>query len=95
MATPGVLPALQIVREVTAPRDPLYARLRRRLHSETNSIGWNDGDWLFPKAVHLLEVQEYRKFILPGLVLSMGSKTDSTVSNELYRVSSGVAYCAS
>lgn len=43
-------------------------------------IGWNDGNWLFPKAVRLLEVPEYRKPILTGLILSLGSKTDSTVS---------------
>ncbi|KAF8510075.1 TBCD protein [Hysterangium stoloniferum] len=41
-------------------------------------IGWNDGPWLFPKAVRLLEIKTYRKLILHGLVLSVGSKTDAT-----------------
>ncbi|KAF5382770.1 hypothetical protein D9615_002931 [Tricholomella constricta] len=42
------------------------------------SVGWNEAGWLFPKAVHLLEIPEYRRSVLSGLVLSLGSKTDST-----------------
>ncbi|KIJ54812.1 hypothetical protein M422DRAFT_24702 [Sphaerobolus stellatus SS14] len=41
-------------------------------------IGWNDGQWLFPRAVQFLEIRTYRKSILNGLVLSVGSKTDGT-----------------
>jgi hypothetical protein len=48
--------------------------------SDAEAVSWNDGNWLFPKAVRLLEVPEYRKPILTGLILSLGSKTDSTVS---------------
>lgn len=48
--------------------------------SDAEAVGWNDGKWLFPKAVHLLEVPEYRKHVLTGLILSLCSKTDSTVS---------------
>jgi len=41
---------------------------------------WSDGVWLFSKAVHFLEVPLYRKQVLKGLIVSLGSKTDSTVS---------------
>jgi len=47
---------------------------------EEEEIGWHDGQWLFPRAVQLLEIPTYRKCILNGLVLSIGSKTDGTVS---------------
>ncbi|KDQ62420.1 hypothetical protein JAAARDRAFT_189747 [Jaapia argillacea MUCL 33604] len=45
---------------------------------EGEDIGWNEGSWLFPKAVQLLGVELYRQSILSGLVLSVGSRTDST-----------------
>jgi hypothetical protein len=47
--------------------------------SETEQIGWNDGAWLFPRAMRLLEIPEYRKDVLRGIVISIGSRTDSTV----------------
>ncbi|KAI6129812.1 TBCD protein [Pisolithus croceorrhizus] len=37
-----------------------------------------DCKWLFPKAVRLLEIPEYRKPILTGLVLSVSTRTNST-----------------
>lgn len=43
-------------------------------------VGWNEGQWLFPKAVRMLEVEMYRLPILRGLTFSVGSRTDSTVS---------------
>lgn len=45
---------------------------------EAEEISWSDGGWLFPKAVRLLEIPEFRKSVLSGLVLSLASKTDST-----------------
>jgi hypothetical protein len=50
------------------------------LFSETEKIGWNDGTWLFPRALHLLEIPEYRKHVLRGIVISIGSRTNSTVT---------------
>jgi hypothetical protein len=47
-------------------------------------MGWNDGAWLFPRALHLLEIPEYRKDVLRGIVISIGSKTDSTVKSHLH-----------
>ncbi|KAJ7095891.1 TBCD protein [Mycena belliarum] len=52
--------------------------LRELFLSETEMMGWKDGAWLFPKAVRLLEIPEYRQPVLAGLVLSLGSKTEST-----------------
>ncbi|KAJ6559228.1 TBCD protein [Mycena vulgaris] len=52
--------------------------LRELFISETELMGWKDGAWLFPKAVRLLDIQGYRQAVLAGLVLSLGSKTEST-----------------
>jgi len=52
--------------------------LKELFQSDAEAVGWHDGNWLFPKATRLLEVPEYRKPILTGLILSLGSKTDST-----------------
>ncbi|OJA17158.1 hypothetical protein AZE42_00195 [Rhizopogon vesiculosus] len=40
--------------------------------------GWSVGEWLFPKAVELLRVKEYRPPLLIGLILSVGTRTGST-----------------
>ncbi len=44
-----------------------------------NSVHWNDGVWLFPKAVKFLNYEEYRFQVLRGLIISIASKTGSTV----------------
>ncbi|TFY52216.1 hypothetical protein EVJ58_g10139 [Rhodofomes roseus] len=46
--------------------------------SGAETVNWNEGDKLFPKAVRLLEVDSYRREVLAGLVLSVSTKTDST-----------------
>ena len=48
-------------------------------HSGPEIIGWHEGSWLFPRVVQLLEIPEYRRSLLAGLVLSASCKTDSTV----------------
>ena len=55
----------------------MFADIRRRDEEVTD---WNEGQWLFPRAVRILEISAYRKPVLRGLVLSVGSKTDSTVN---------------
>ncbi|KAJ4000417.1 TBCD protein [Lentinula boryana] len=50
----------------------------QRLFLTGEEIGWNDANWLFPKAVQILDVETYRKSILLGLIASVGSLTDST-----------------
>lgn len=47
--------------------------------SEEESVGWNDGNWLFPRAVQLLHIERYREQLLAGIILSTSTKTDSTV----------------
>jgi len=42
------------------------------------SHGWQDSSWIFPKAMQFLEVPEYRPAVLAGLLMSVGSKTEST-----------------
>lgn len=69
------LPDVRNSQDWCMPGVPLLKELFR---SDAEAVGWNDGKWLFPKAVHLLEVPEYRKHVLTGLILSLCSKTDST-----------------
>ncbi|KAF8955289.1 TBCD protein [Flammula alnicola] len=71
-------------------RLPALPLLRELFVSPSEQIGWNDGTWLFPRAIRLLEIPEYRKSVLSGIVISIGSKTDSTqkpVSNSLVKFS--------
>ena len=42
--------------------------------------GWQEPAWFYPKAVQLLSIEQYRMSILRGLVLSIGSRNESTVS---------------
>ncbi|KAF7288586.1 TFCD-C domain-containing protein [Mycena chlorophos] len=44
----------------------------------TSESGWKDGAWLFPRAVRLLDVPQYRPALLAGMVLSLASRTEST-----------------
>ena len=48
--------------------------------SDIDNEGWKDGNWLFPRAVKLLVLNTYRSSVLAGLILSVGTRTDSTVS---------------
>ncbi|OBZ71620.1 Tubulin-specific chaperone D [Grifola frondosa] len=54
------------------------AKMKGLFLSGNETIGWNEGAWLFPKAVHLLDIKEYREAVLSGLILSASTKTDST-----------------
>jgi hypothetical protein len=40
---------------------------------------WTNGAWLFPRAVKLVTIPEYRPLVLKGLILSLGCKTEGTV----------------
>ncbi|KAH8998594.1 TBCD protein [Lactarius akahatsu] len=42
------------------------------------SHGWQDSAWIFPRAMNFLEIPEYRRAVLAGLLVSIGSKTNST-----------------
>ncbi|KAJ7505351.1 TBCD protein [Mycena galericulata] len=52
--------------------------VRELFAGESELMGWKDGARLFPKAVRLLDISRYRQPVLAGLVLSLGSKTEST-----------------
>ncbi|CDO71460.1 hypothetical protein BN946_scf184909.g54 [Trametes cinnabarina] len=61
-------------------------KMKELFLSDQESVGWNDGGWLFPRAVQLLDIERYCKPILAGIVLSISTKTDSTqrpVANSL------------
>ncbi|KAG0693184.1 ARM repeat-containing protein [Suillus ampliporus] len=49
------------------------------LNDATDAMtSWSVGEWLFPKVVELLRVQEYRQPLLTGLIHSVGARTGST-----------------
>ncbi|KDQ11508.1 hypothetical protein BOTBODRAFT_457108 [Botryobasidium botryosum FD-172 SS1] len=48
------------------------------LLSSNDDIAWTEGKWLFPRAVQLLSIPRYRKQVLIGLILSIGSKNEGT-----------------
>ena len=48
------------------------------------SHGWQNSSWIYPRAIQFLEVPEYRPAILSGLLISIGSKTDSTVNKSRF-----------
>ncbi|KZS90474.1 TBCD protein [Sistotremastrum niveocremeum HHB9708] len=52
--------------------------IQKLLFSSDSMIGWHDGSWLFPRVVRLMAIHRYRQFVFRGLVLSIGSKTDTT-----------------
>ncbi|OSD07226.1 TBCD protein [Trametes coccinea BRFM310] len=54
------------------------AKMKELFLSGQESVGWNDGSWLFPRAVQLLDIERYREPLLAGIVLSTSTKTDST-----------------
>ena len=56
--------------------------------AEDRSHSWQNSPWIFPKAMRFLEVPEYRPAVLAGLLISIGSKTDSTVN--ISRIHPGV-----
>lgn len=49
-----------------------------------SSHGWQNSSWIYPRAMQFLEVSEYRPAVLSGLLISIGSKTDSTVNKSRF-----------
>lgn len=55
------------------------------MHSDVEFVGWHDGSWVYPRVIQLLELPVYRHAILSGLLMSIGSRTESTVSFHPFR----------
>ena len=51
----------------------------------STAVQWADSSWLFQRAVQFLDVERYRCSVLKGLVLSIGSRTGSTVSHIVFK----------
>jgi hypothetical protein len=47
--------------------------------SFSEGVNWREATWLYDSIVPLLNENAYRRAVLTGLVLSIGSKTNSTV----------------
>ncbi|KAG2155948.1 tubulin folding cofactor D C terminal-domain-containing protein [Suillus bovinus] len=54
------------------------SELLMKLDTSDTMTSWSVGEWLFPKAVELLSIQEYRQPLLTGLIHSVGARTGST-----------------
>ncbi|KAG2047927.1 ARM repeat-containing protein [Suillus hirtellus] len=54
------------------------SELIMKLDASGTITSWSVGEWLFPRAVELLCVQEYRQPLLTGLIHSVGARTGST-----------------
>ncbi|KAG6890812.1 hypothetical protein C0995_003245 [Termitomyces sp. Mi166 len=67
------LPEVQNAASWQLPGSPIL----KELFTSDHSMGWNEASWLFPRAVRLLDIPEYRSSVLLGLVFSLGSKTES------------------
>jgi hypothetical protein len=50
----------------------------KEVYPGDESINYNDSDEHFPKAIRLLDIPRYRSKVLMGIILSVGSKNDST-----------------
>ncbi|KIL67806.1 hypothetical protein M378DRAFT_191353 [Amanita muscaria Koide BX008] len=57
------------------PGSDLFKEL---LVSEETLGNWGDSSLFFPKAVRFLEIEDFRRDVLAGIIMSIGSKTDST-----------------
>ncbi|KAI5896933.1 ARM repeat-containing protein [Schizophyllum commune H4-8] len=49
----------------------------RRMFLQGEPVPWSDGAVFFPKAATLLDVARYRKQVLSGMILSVGSRSES------------------
>ncbi|KAJ3566930.1 hypothetical protein NP233_g6689 [Leucocoprinus birnbaumii] len=72
------LPGLSVLEELFLEADAAHYRLPWLSGAPDEIVDWADGTWLFPRAVKLLDVPEYRSSVLRGLILSLSSKTEST-----------------
>lgn len=89
------LPGLPLLEEIFSKVDTHQARfpwLAGEPGESPELPDWADGTWLFPRAVRLLDIPEYRPFVLKGYLLSMGCKTESTVCQSIFIVLSSVEY---
>lgn len=72
------LPGLSLLEELFLKVDTTQSRVPWLAGTPGEIVDWADGAWLFPRAVRLLDVPEYRSPVLRGLILSLSSKTEST-----------------
>ncbi|ETW81590.1 hypothetical protein HETIRDRAFT_383952 [Heterobasidion irregulare TC 32-1] len=52
--------------------------MRNLFPNDAEFVGWHDGLWVYPRVIQLLELPVYRHAILSGLLMSIGSRTEST-----------------
>lgn len=73
------LPGSSLLEECFSKMDASESRFPWLAGTSSDILDWSDGAWLFPRAVRLLNVPEYRSSVLRGLILSLSCKTESTV----------------
>ncbi|KXN88249.1 Tubulin-specific chaperone D [Leucoagaricus sp. SymC.cos] len=72
------LPGLSQLVELFSEADATQSRFPLLSGTPGEIADWADGTRLFPRAVRLLGIPEYRLSVLRGLILSLSSKTEST-----------------
>ena len=72
------LPSLSLLQELIFGIDETPSSVVEL--SKGERVSWADGAWLFPRAIKLLDVPEYRIPLLTGLIFSLASRTESTVT---------------
>lgn len=48
------------------------------LFDDDNNSEWHESNWLFPRIVQLLQIPSYQEPILRGIILSIGSRNETT-----------------
>lgn len=57
----------------------LWVEIDISASDDSEKGAWNDAALLYPKIIRLLAIPAYRKSLLLGLLMSISSKTGSTV----------------
>jgi len=76
------LPGLSLMEELVPRADETRSQAVGTSRGEI--VNWADGAWLFPRATKLLDVPEYRIPLLTGLIFSLNSRTESTVTEAVF-----------
>ena len=76
------LPGLSLMEELVPRADETRSQAVGTSRGEI--VKWADGAWLFPRATKLLDVPEYRIPLLTGLIFSLNSRTESTVTEAVF-----------
>jgi hypothetical protein len=73
------LPGVSFLEEIFSMKDEMPPLWSVGEADREGTPDWTNGAWLFPRAVKLITIPQYRPLVLRGLILSLGCKTEGTV----------------